>query len=469
MIKQLTAFARELLIYRSALVGIIIIGSLILLSLYAVITVPYEEIVRKWNSIEIWEDFPRNAMPSWINIFTHRKLPETIILDSRRKELGINKTIITIASGKYILRILFTFNYIYDDFPSEIILRLYSNTTKQITTQITWIKPGEIEYILSRKLLRGYESYYISSDEEFLKKFNANLISKLGSKPNYDLSVNIALFAKEDPSILSRDTVEVSKGEYRVIVDALIGEEDLGRAQVDAKLVVYGKVYGIAGTDHRRRDLALALVWGAPIALAFGLVASITITFAQMFIAAISAWYGKSLDFAIQRITEIFMVLPFLPILLMISYFYKITIWTLLAVVILLSIFGSGVKNYRAMFLQIKEIPYIEAAIAYGTSSLRIVFRYMIPKILPTIIPSIVLSVPDFVFLEAVLALLGVGDPRAVTWGRVLEDAAREAALYKGYYYWILEPSMLLLLTALGFALLGLTLDKILNPRLREM
>ncbi|MEM2528787.1 MAG: ABC transporter permease subunit, partial [Ignisphaera sp.] len=136
---------------------------------------------------------------------------------------------------------------------------------------------------------------------------------------------------------------------------------------------------------------------------------------------------------------------------------------------ILLSIFGSGVKNYRAMFLQIKEIPYIEAAIAYGTSSLRIVFRYMIPKILPTIIPTIVLSVPDFVFLEAVLALLGVGDPRAVTWGRVLEDAAREAALYKGYYYWILEPSILLLLTALGFALLGLTLDKILNPRLREM
>jgi peptide/nickel transport system permease protein len=93
----------------------------------------------------------------------------------------------------------------------------------------------------------------------------------------------------------------------------------------------------------------------------------------------------------------------------------------------------------------------------------------MIPKILPTMIPSIVLSVPDFVFLEAALALLGVGDPQAVTWGRVLEDAAREAALYKGYYYWILEPSAFLLITALGFAMLGLALDKIFNPRLREM
>ncbi|MCS7110882.1 MAG: ABC transporter permease [Ignisphaera sp.] len=467
--RQLKVLLKELLMYKSALVGITIIASLIILSLYAVITAPYGEVTRKWSSIDPWEDFPKNAMPSWVNIFIGRKLPETIVLDSRKVEPSTNKTIIPITGGKYILRILFTFGYTYDDFPSEVILRIFSSTTKQFTAQIVWVKPGGIEYIVSRKLLRGYEAYYITSDEEFLKKFNANLINKLGSRPNYDISINEALFAEEDQSILNQNTVTVLKGEYRAIVDVLIGEEDLNKVQIDAKLVVYGKVHGIAGTDHRRRDLALALLWGTPIALAFGLVASITITFAQMFIAAMSAWYGKSFDFIVQRITEIFMVLPFLPMLLMISYFYKITIWVLLLIVILLSIFGSGVKNYRAMFLQIKEIPYIEAAIAYGTSSFRIVFRYMIPKILPTIIPSIVLSVPDFVFLEAALALFGVGDPQAVTWGRVLEDAAREAALYKGYYYWILQPSLLLLLTALGFAMLGLALDKIFNPRLREM
>ena len=472
MIRKLRGFFRELLLYKSALAGIIIIASLVVLSLYAVITIPYEEAVKKWNSIEYWEDLPRNAIPSWVNFFTRNKLPETIILDTRGQGENINninKTIVPLSGGKYIQRILLTFNYVYDDFPSEIILRIYSNSTKQFTSQITWVKPGGIEYILSRKLLRGYEAYYVSKDEDFLKRFNANLISKLGSKPSYDLDVVIALFAEEESSILSKDTVKVSKGEYKVIVDVLIGEEDVNKVQIDAKLTVYGKVYGIAGTDHRRRDLVLALLWGAPIALAFGLTASITIAFTQMFIASISAWYGKGMDFSIQRITEIFMVLPFLPMVLMISYFYKITIWRLLLVVILLSIFGSGVKSYRAMFLQIKELPYIEAATAYGASSFRIVLRYMIPKILPTMIPSIVLSVPDFVFLEAALALLGVGDPQAVTWGRVLEDAAREAALYKGYYYWILEPSAFLLITALGFAMLGLALDKIFNPRLREM
>lgn len=469
MIKRIEALLRELVMYRPALVGITIIASLITISIYAIATVPYEEAARRWNSIDLWEDLPRYAMPSWVNIFIGKKLPETIVLDSRRVEPGVNKSVIPIAAGKHILRIVFTFNYAYDDFPSEVILRIFINTTKRFTAQMLWVKPDGVEHILGRKLLRGYEVYYITSDDEFLRRFTSDLVGRLGSKPNYDISVNEALFAREDESILDRSTVTVLKGEYRAVVDVLIGEEDLGRVQIDAKLVVYGKVHGIAGTDHRRRDLALALLWGTPIALAFGLVASIAIAFTQMFIAAVSAWYGKSFDFVVQRTTEVFMVLPFLPTLLMISHFYKITIWMLLIVIVLLSVFGSGVKSYRAVFLQIKEIPYIEAAIAYGAGSFRIVFRYMIPKVLPTIIPSIVSSVPDFVFLEAALSLLGVGDPQAVTWGKVLEDAAREAALYKGYHYWVLQPSLLLLITALGFAMLGLALDKIFNPRLREM
>jgi len=240
-------------------------------------------------------------------------------------------------------------------------------------------------------------------------------------------------------------------------------------SNIDAKLVVYGKVYGLAGTDHLRRDLKIAILWGAPIAMAFGIVASVSISMLQMIIAAVSAWYGKWTDSLLQKATEFMMILPFLPILMMIAIFYKISIWVVLIVVIGLSIFGSGVKTYRAMFLQVKEFPYIEAAQAYGASGLRIIFRYMIPKILPTIIPSLVLSVSGFVFLEAALAILGLGDPVAPTWGKVINDAYNRGALYKGYYYWVLEPSLLLVLTALGFALLGFALDKIFNPKLREM
>jgi peptide/nickel transport system permease protein len=83
-------------------------------------------------------------------------------------------------------------------------------------------------------------------------------------------------------------------------------------------------------------------------------------------------------------------------------------------------------------------------------------------------IPSIVFSVADFVFLEAALAILGIGDPRTPTWGKVIQDSFYGGALFKGLYYWTLEPAFLLLITSLSFALVGFALDKIFNPRLRE-
>jgi len=187
-----------------------------------------------------------------------------------------------------------------------------------------------------------------------------------------------------------------------------------------------------------------------------------------LLISAIGAWYGKWVDALIQRITEINMVLPFLSILIMIGTFYSRSIWIILSATILLSIFTGAIKSYRANFIQIKESTYVEAARAYGASDMRIVFRYLIPRMIPLLLPTIVSSVPSFVFLEASLALLGLGDPTLPTWGKTINDAFQAGALYKGYYYWILEPAVLLMITGLGFAMVGYALDRIFNPRLRE-
>jgi peptide/nickel transport system permease protein len=174
-------------------------------------------------------------------------------------------------------------------------------------------------------------------------------------------------------------------------------------------------------------------------------------------------------DEVIQRITEVNMVLPFLPILIMIGAFFNRNITTILGATILLSIFGGGIKANRAIFLQLRESMYIEAARAYGASNLRIIFQYMIPRMIPLLIPQLVSGVAGFVFLEATLAVLGLGDPTLPTWGKIINDAQDNGALYKGYYYWILEPAVLLMFTGLGFALLGFSLDRIFNPRLRGM
>jgi len=186
-------------------------------------------------------------------------------------------------------------------------------------------------------------------------------------------------------------------------------------------------------------------------------------------IAATGTWYGGWLDELIQRITEVNLVLPFLAVLIMVGTFYSRSIWLMLGVTILLSIFSGSIKTYRAIFMQSKEAGYIEAARAYGASSSRIIFSYLIPRMIPLLIPALVSSVPSFVFLEASLAVLGLGDPVLPTWGKVINDAFTDGALYQGRYYWVLEPAVLLMITGLGFAMLGFALDRIFNPRLRDI
>jgi peptide/nickel transport system permease protein len=141
----------------------------------------------------------------------------------------------------------------------------------------------------------------------------------------------------------------------------------------------------------------------------------------------------------------------------------------MLITIVALSIFGAAIKTYRAVFLQIKNAAYIEAARSYGANNMRIVFRYMIPRIIPLLLPTLVGAVPGFIFLEAVLALLGLGDPILPTWGKVITDARGNGAIFNGYYYWMLEPAVLMLVLTLGFSLLGFALDRVFNPRLREM
>jgi len=158
-----------------------------------------------------------------------------------------------------------------------------------------------------------------------------------------------------------------------------------------------------------------------------------------------------------------------LPVLAMVAAFYSRSIWLILGATILFNIFGSAIKNYRSIFVQFREQSYIDAARSYGASDWRIIFKYLIPRIFPVLIPLIVVMVPGYVFLETSLALMGLSDPSVPTWGKLLRDAYDSNALIQGHYYWVLEPLALLLITGFGFALLGFALDRILNPRLRDV
>ena len=138
------------------------------------------------------------------------------------------------------------------------------------------------------------------------------------------------------------DPLKVNKGVYTLKIKATVFEKG---TDVRIEFVNHGLVFGLFGTDHMRRDITTAILWGAPIALAFGLLAAAGTSILSMLIAAIGAWFGGWIDELIQRITEINLVLPFLSILIMVGTFYSRSIWVILGVTIALSIFTGAIKT----------------------------------------------------------------------------------------------------------------------------
>jgi peptide/nickel transport system permease protein len=438
----------ELTTYPSAVVGLVIVLFLVGISIYTVIAIPYDEAVRLWRgSEEDWYNSPKFAAPAWLNLFSRQDRPETIIRSSQADVPEKRTAVISEEMGSIAFSL--AFDYPYDDFPQEISVFFEAQFEEKAPhVDMVWLTPDGREIRLSSVSLEGSPVYRASQDKVLQRRLG-------GQVPH------VGLLAQPD----SEEPVAL-QGTYELQINAITFELE---GDVDAELVMFGQVHGLAGTDHRRRDLMIALLWGTPIALAFGLLAAVGTTITTMTISGIGTWFGGWVDEVIQRVTEVNMVLPLLPILIMIGTFYSKSLWLMLGVLILLNIFGGSIKTYRAIFLQVKESPYIEAAKAYGASNRRIIFRYLIPRIIPMLIPQLVVLIPTFVFIEAALAVLGLGDPVLPTWGKVINEARTNGALYQGRYYWVLEPSVLLMVTGLAFSLLGFSLDRIFNPRLRGL
>ena len=439
-------FTREIVHYPSALIGLSIIAFLIGVAIYAVIALPYPEAVARWRGDQQTVHLqPKNAQPIWFDFFTRDSLPPTLTFDSRSDP--IKREVTVISDEMTDITLSFPFEYTYDRFPKELTVYLYTQPVERLPfISLSWYTPDGREIRLGDLSVRNEEAYRFAYDERLLRRLD-------GVAPEE------ALFA--DPTT---DELTPLKGQYELRVSGLMFEEPMG---LDAEFVVYGQVYGLAGTDARRRDLTVAILWGTAVALAFGLLAAIGATCCTMLLAAMGAWFGGWLDELLQRITEVNMVLPFLPVSLMIFTLYSKSFWVILGVVVLLNIFGSNLKNYRAIFLQTKQASYVEAARAYGTTDWRIIFRYLFPRVAPVMIPQLVILVPSYVYLESALAFLGLSDPELPTWGKLVQ-LALSTNLTGETYHLVLQPVIILFVTGFAFALVGYALERILNPQLRE-
>ena len=444
--REVGQIARSMWQYPSAIFGMVIILSLIGVSIYAVRTIPYQEAIALWRGDnEVWYRNPRDALPTWVNAFRLRDLPPTITLstaagDVPKEEVQLNEELTDVT-------IPFTFEYDYGDFPQEIILDIKSQfIEKGSHLTVTWIWPDGSERELTSFQPKLSDTYFVSRDDRLQRRLRSDFPQE-------------ALFLGPEG-----EATEPQPGTYTMLVQALHFEPE---ADIDVTFTLVGQVYGLAGTDTQRRDLMIALLWGTPIALGFGLIAAFATSVGGMLIAALGAWFGGAVDRVVQFLTEVNLILPFFPVALMVFVLYSRSIVTILAVTVALTLFGSAVKTYRAAFLQIRSEPYIQAAQVYGASNWRIVVHYMVPRIVTVLVPKLIILVPSYVFLEATLAFLGITDPHLPTWGKLVV-AALSYGVHTNSSHLVIFPLALLFLTGFAFAMVGMALERIFEPRLRE-
>jgi peptide/nickel transport system permease protein len=431
----------ELWRYPSAIFGVAIILGLVALAVSTMISVPYQQAIIAWRGHEAdWYRNPRYAKPAWINLFRSDKLPESIFLDSQGP--AVTRTVTVIDADMREIAFSFPFQYNYNSLPQNFFVNVDVVYTEKLPLiSLVWVQPDGQELDLGGFTQKTSGMHYPLSDERVQRRLRGQ-------------EVLTAMFGGEQPI----------PGDYELKAFAYVFEDS---SNVEMEMILQGQVHGLAGTDQNRRDLMFAIRWGAVVALAFGLLGAVATNLISMILAATGVWLSGWVDGIIQRITEVMMILPVLPMVMMVYILYSKSIWMILSIVVLLTIFSTTLRNYRSAFLQIKNAPYIESAQAYGTGSGRIIFKYMVPRIAPLLAPQLVIMVPGYIFYEATLAYLGVSDPYLPTWGKVIYQAITNNAL-QTHPHWLLIPLAFMILSSLGFALLGIALDKILNPRLRN-
>jgi ABC-type dipeptide/oligopeptide/nickel transport system permease subunit len=223
----------------------------------------------------------------------------------------------------------------------------------------------------------------------------------------------------------------------------------------------------LLGTDQVGRDIFSQLLWGSRISMMVGLLASAFSVAIGTAIGLLSGYFRGPLDSILMRITDLFITLPSIPLMLILASLLGRSVWNVIFVIAITG-WTSTARMVRAQTLSIKERPYVEAARSVGARDSQIMFRHILPNIFPLIFANAVVGIVNAILSESGLSFLGLGDPTKPSWGLILRYANEVGAMATGRLWFIIPPGVCIMLIAIGFAFSSYSLDHILNPRLRE-
>jgi len=263
-------------------------------------------------------------------------------------------------------------------------------------------------------------------------------------------------------------TIFSQQTNYKYGVEVLFSK-DVQKASVyidDLDLKLYGSAFGLLGTDNAGLDIYTQLIYGTRISLLVGILASLISVTLGLTIGLFSAYLGRVVDEISMRFTDMFLVLPELPLLLVLIAVLGPSIWNIIWITGFLG-WMAFARTVRSQTLSLKERPFIEAARAVGAGKLHIITRHILPNVMNLVYVTLAMSVPYAIMSEAYISFLGLYDPYIMTWGRMFHEAE---ALPGGVqrWWWIIPPGLCIAAISISFILIGYALDEILNPKIRE-
>lgn len=219
------------------------------------------------------------------------------------------------------------------------------------------------------------------------------------------------------------------------------------------------------GTDQLGRDVLSRMIWGARISLKVGFVATGLAIFIGTILGAIAGYYGGWIDAVIMRFVDIMLCFPTFFLILAVIAFLEPSIWNIMVVIGLTGWMGVT-RLVRADFISLRERDFVRAARAIGANDARIIIRHILPNALASILVAATLGIAGAILTESALSFLGIGvQPPTPSWGNILTAGKDNIDIA----WWLsLYPGLAILITVVGYNLLGEGIRDASDPRLKK-
>ncbi len=218
------------------------------------------------------------------------------------------------------------------------------------------------------------------------------------------------------------------------------------------------------GTDYLGHDVWVQTIAGAYSSIPIGIATAFGAVLIGFVVGIFAGYYGK-LEGPLTGAADIIMIFPALPLMVLLGSIFPPTD-LLITLIMILVLWPPIARSIRSQTLSVKKMPFVDAAKTSGSSNLQIIGRIIVPAVAPIALAFFVLTVAFAIVLVSALQFLGVGNPNIISWGSMLYFA-QQFAFYAGDWWWILAPGLSITLVAVGFALIGFSVEEVMNPRLR--